>query len=36
MPDERQALQVQKGKDESEEFPDTSLACEAELASQSG
>ena len=32
MPDKRYALEVQKGKDESEEFPDTSLASEAELA----
>ena len=36
MPDERQAFQVQKGEDESEEFPDAGLACEAELATQSG
>ena len=36
MPDERQALEVQKGEDESEEFPDAGLAYEAELAAQSG
>lgn len=32
MPSKWQALKVQKGEDESEEFPDTSLASEAELA----
>ena len=32
MPDEWQAFEVQKGEDESEEFPYTSLASEAELA----
>lgn len=36
MPDERQAFEVQEGEDESEKFPDASLACEAKLAAQSG
>lgn len=35
MPDEWQALEVQKSKDESQEFPNTSLASEAELEAQS-
>lgn len=34
MPDEWQALEVQKGKYESEEFPDASLASEAQLGAQ--
>ena len=36
VPNKRQALEVQKGEDESKEFPDASLANEAELAAQSG
>ena len=36
MPDKRQAFQVQECEDESEKFPDASLAYEAELATQSG
>ena len=35
MPDKWQTLEVQEAEDESEEFPDASLAGEAELAAQS-
>ena len=36
MPNKWQAFEVQKGEDESEEFPDAGLAREAELAAQNG
>ena len=35
MPDKWQALEIQKGEGESKKFPDTSLASEAELTTQS-
>lgn len=35
VPDKWQALEVQKGEDESKELPDASFASEAELAAQS-
>ena len=35
VPDKWQVLKVQKGKDESEELPDSSLTSKAELAAQS-
>lgn len=34
VPDKWQALEVQQRKDDSEELPGASLACEAELATQ--
>ena len=36
MPSKWQAFEVQEGEGESEELPDASLACEAEVGAQSG